>query len=813
MRTYLLTIICLLGCSISSFAQHSISGTISDNDGQPIPGAIINVQGTYLATTANAQGKYLLKSLAAKELLIEVSMLGYVSTSKRITPTASLTLDFTLQRKVFVADEVVISATRAGDKSAMAFSTLSKKEIAEQNLGQDMPMLLNNQPSVVVNSDAGTGIGYTGIRVRGSDPTRTNVTVNGIPMNDAESHGLFWVNMPDFASSVNSVQLQRGVGTSTNGAGAFGATLNMQTNEFKGSPYASLTSSAGSFNTLRNTVEAGTGLINGFTFDLRLSKINSDGYIDRAASDLKSYFLTAAWYKGKTSLRANVFSGMEKTYQAWYGVPQDSMASNPTYNPAGSYIGADGKETFYANQTDNYQQDHYQFFFNHQASKKLLLNAALHYTRGRGYYEEFKENQAFADYGVNDLFIGQRQIVFENDTFYVPVDTISSTNLIRRRWLDNHFYGTVFSATFTPSNRLRMIFGGGWNQYNGTHYGEVIWATYADAFPINYHYYQDTARKTDFNLYTKANYEINTHFDVFVDLQYRTVNYSFLGFNSNLVSVQQDVQLNFFNPKAGLTWDINNKHRVFSSFSVGNREPVRDDYTNSSTNSRPLPEHLYDYELGYRFKSKKFQAGLTAYYMQYKNQLVLTGAVNDVGAYNRINIPESYRAGVELEAGWQITRKINWQANLAFSQNKIAKFTEYIDNYDTWLQDSVQYTNTDISFSPSVVGSSILSYEPFQKLRISLISKYVGKQYLDNTQSDLRKLDAFTTQSIRLNWNPEFIKAPGLEMAVSVNNLFGVKYAPNGYTYSGLSGGQRYDYNYYYPQAGRNFLLMLKLKF
>ena len=813
MRVLFISLISLLSLSLSSLAQNSITGTISDNNGQPIPGAIISISGTYLATSSNAQGKYNLQALKSEEVLVEVSMLGYVSTSKRITPTAKSTADFTLQRKVFLADEVVISATRAGDKSAMTFSSLSKKEIAEQNLGQDMPMLLNSQPSVVVNSDAGTGIGYTGIRVRGSDPTRTNVTVNGIPMNDAESHGLFWVNMPDFASSVSSVQLQRGVGTSTNGAGAFGATLNMQTNEFKGSPYASLTSSAGSFNTLRNTLEAGTGIINGFTFDLRLSKINSDGYIDRAASDLKSYYLSAAWYKGKTSLRANVFSGMEKTYQAWYGVPQDSLLSNRTYNPAGSYLGTDGKEAFYSNQTDNYQQDHYQFFFNHQASKNVLLNAAVHYTRGRGYYEEYKEDQSFSDYGVGDQYFGLIQQIQGSDTLLVPADTISSTNLIRRRWLDNHFYGTVFSATFTPNNRLRAIFGGGWNQYNGTHYGEVIWATYANAFPINYHYYQDTARKTDFNIYAKANYEISTQLGIFLDLQYRTVNYSFLGYNSFLMPVQQDVMLRFFNPKGGITVDFNNQNRLFASVSVGNREPVRDDYTNSSAKSRPLPESLTDFELGYRFKGKKLQAGLTGYYMNYINQLVLTGAVNDVGAYNRINTPESFRAGIELEAGWQILRKLNWQANLAISQNKIRSFTEFVDNYDTGLQDSILYSNTDISFSPSTVASSTLSYEPFRKLKIALISKYVGKQYLDNTQSDLRKLDAFTTQSIRINWTPELIKAPGLELAFQINNLLDVKYNPNGYTYSGFSGNVRYDYNYYFPQAGRNVMAMIKLKF
>jgi iron complex outermembrane receptor protein len=803
----------MLGFVFQVNAQSLIQGQINDSNGSPVSGAIVSVSGTFIATSTDAKGNYKLKISSQAELVVEASMLGFITSNKRITPSKETKLDFILQPKVFIADEVVISATRAGDKSAMAFSTLSKKEIADQNFGQDMPMLLNNQPSVVVNSDAGTGIGYTGIRVRGSDPTRTNVTVNGIPMNDAESHGLFWVNMPDFASSVSSIQLQRGVGTSTNGAGAFGATLNMQTNEFKGTPYANYTAGGGSFNTFRNTFEVGTGLINGFTFDLRLSKLNSDGFIDRSTSDLKSFFLTAAWYKGKSTFRANVFSGKEKTGQAWYGVPQDSLELNPTYNPAGSYYNNEGKEVFYDNQTDNYQQDHYQFFFNHQAGKNLLLNAALHYTKGSGYYEEYMQDQSIGLYGLDNLFLGEMPIVIGSDTVLVPADTISNTSLVRRRWLDNRFYGTVFSATFSPSNRVNLVFGGGWNRYEGEHFGEVTWAEYAAAFPINYRYYQNTASKTDLNLYTKANIEIISGLDFFADFQYRTIQYSFLGYNEFFNNVQQEVSLNFINPKLGLTWDLNSKNRLFSSYSIGNREPVRDDYTNSSALSRPLPENLQDLELGYRFKGRSFLFGLTGYYMQYKNQLVLTGALNDVGAATRINIPESYRAGIELEASWTLSKKISWQGNIALSRNKIKNFTEYIFIDDTFEQQIFNYSNTDISFSPNSVASSTLTFEPIQKLRFSLISKYVGKQFLDNTQSDLRKLDAFTTQAIRINWNPEFFKAPGIEFALSVNNILDAKYSPNGATYPAIYGGQRYDFNYYFTQAGRNILLLMKLKF
>jgi iron complex outermembrane receptor protein len=813
MRIAFFSFALMLGCFFQVKSQSFIQGQIKDPNGSPIVGAIVHVNGTFLASSTDAKGNYRLKISSKAELVLEASMLGFITSSKRITPSKETKLDFILQPRVFIADEVVISATRAGDKSAMAYSTLSEKDIADQNFGQDMPMLLNNQPSVVVNSDAGTGIGYTGIRVRGSDPTRTNVTVNGIPMNDAESHGLFWVNMPDFASSVSSIQLQRGVGTSTNGAGAFGATLNLQTNEFKGTPYASITSGGGSFNTFRNTLEFGTGLINGFTFDLRLSKLNSDGFIDRSSSDLKSFFLTAAWYKGKSTFRANVFSGKERTGQAWYGVPQDSLETNPTYNPAGSYYNNEGKEVFYDNQTDNYQQDHYQFFFNHQAGKNLLLNAALHYTKGSGYYEEYMQDQSIGLYGLDNLFLGEMPVVIGSDTVLVPADTISNTSLVRRRWLDNRFYGTVFSATFSPSKRVNLVFGGGWNRYEGEHFGEINWAEYAAAFPINYRYYQNTASKTDLNLYTKANIEIISGLDFFADFQYRTIQYSFLGYNEFFNNVQQEVTLNFINPKLGLTWDLNSKNRLFSSYSIGNREPVRDDYTNSSALSRPLPENLQDLELGYRFKGKSFLFGLTGYYMHYKNQLVLTGALNDVGAATRINIPESYRAGIELEASWTLSKKISWQGNIALSRNKIKNFTEYIFIDDTFEQQIFNYSNTDISFSPNSVASSTLTFEPIQKLRFSLISKYVGKQFLDNTQSDLRKLDAFTTQAIRINWNPEFFKAPGIEFALSVNNILDAKYSPNGATYPAIYGGQRYDFNYYFTQAGRNILLLMKLKF
>lgn len=809
MRTLLLLTGLLMATALT--AQHTLRGSIRDENNQPVAGAAVSIEGTFNQTISDVNGEFFFREIKPAVVTVIVQMLGYqryrASVSLLEPPSKGLVIF--LQPRTFLTDEVVISATRADDKSAMAFTTMQLEEIRSRNFGQDLPFLLNNQPGVVVNSDAGAGVGYTGIRVRGSDPTRINVTVNGIPMNDAESHGLFWVNMPDFASSVSSIQLQRGAGTSTNGAGAFGATLNMQTNTFRGTPYAAYTGSAGSFNTLRNTFEAGTGLVNGFTFDVRLSKITSDGFIERAASDLKSFFVSGAWYGKKTTLRANVFSGRETTYQAWYGVPQDSLSTNPRYNPAGLYFSPDGKEQFYDNETDNYQQDHYQFFATHQASRKLQLHAALHYTRGRGYFEQYRQQDDLASYGVGPYTVGSISL---NDSTTVPADTITQSDLIRRRWLDNHFYGVVYSATWTPTSRWRVILGGGANRYEGAHFGEVIWAQFGGALPLNWRYYDNDAVKTDVNVYLKANYDLTSRLSLFADLQQRWINYSFLGFNNLLESVQQDVALSFFNPKAGLTWNISDKHRVFASWSVAQREPVRDDFTQSSVESRPRPERMNDFELGYRYQGGRWKWGATAYYMAYKDALVLTGAVNDVGAYNRVNIPESYRAGLELEMEWNVAKTFDVAANLALSDNRVVAFTEFVDDYDNGGQVQFNYTNTPIAFSPAAVGAGSFTWKPSSWLSLQWMHKYVGEQYLDNTGSEERKLDAFYVSDMRLSTDFDLRNRRRMQLSFLVANVFDALYAPNGYTFSGLSGGQRLNFNYLYPQAGRNFMVMLRFE-
>ena len=606
-------------------AQFSVSGKITDRHTQlALTGA--NISTGNRSTTTNARGEFSIDNLPGGTYTFKISYVGYTPQTRVLVIREDQTLNITLARSSVITDEVIVKATRASENSATTYKNLSRGEIAKNNQGQDLPYLLNQTPSVVVSSDAGAGIGYTGIRIRGSDATRINVTLNGIPLNDAESQGSFFVNIPDFASSVDNIQVQRGVGTSTNGAGAFGGSLNIQTTTRQDSAYAELNNTYGSFDTWKHTINVGTGLINNrFTFDGRLSKISSDGYIDRASSDLKSYFLTGAFYGKKDLLRVNVFSGKERTYQAWNGVPESMLNVNRRYN---SFT--------YEDQTDNYQQDHYQLLYTHSFSDKFSFNTALHYTYGRGYYEEFQEDDDLEGYSIDP---------------YVVADSIFTTSdLIRRRWLDNDFYGFTYSLNYKPAEQLDFTLGGAYNEYDGSHFGEVVWAEvpYTNVGETNSskkRYYSDDAFKTDFNTYLRANYQLN-NFNFFADLQYRRIGYSFLGFDRNLRNVQQKADLNFFNPKFGLTYSINNNSSIYASFAVANKEPNRDDYTESSPESRPEPENLKNIEAGYRIRGEKYQAGVNIYGMFYNDQLILTGQINDVGGYTRRNVPDSYRMGI-----------------------------------------------------------------------------------------------------------------------------------------------------------------------
>lgn len=789
-----LMLLLLLCCGSVLYAQRSITGVVTDkSNGQPLAGVSVVIQGnTTNGVQTDAKGRYQLPLPSKGSIRLQASYLGFrtFTTTLSAGETAG-ELNIQLEETGLFVQPVEISSLRAGKNAPFTRSTLDAEDIKKQNLGQDLPILLNQLPGVVTNSDAGNGIGYTGLRVRGSDITRINVTVNGIPINDAESQGTFFVNMPDFSSSVSSIQLQRGVGTSTNGAGAFGATLNLSTNEFRDKAYGEINNSYGSFNSWKNTVKAGTGLIKDhFTLDARLSRISSDGYIDRASSDLRSFYTSAAYISKKTAIRLNVFSGKEKTYQAWNGVPEALLKTDRTYNSAGT----EKPGTPYDNETDNYQQDHYQLFLNQEINSGLNFNVAVHYTRGRGYYEQYKAQQPFANYGLASPVINGR-----------PVDT---TDLVRQLWLDNHFYGAIFSVNSTHK-KLNWSLGGGWNRYDGNHYGKIIWAQYD--IEKDRKYYDLDAFKTDLNVYWKGELTLTEALHLFADLQYRSVRYNIDGFRNNPTLMQHNTY-NFFNPKAGIYYYLDERSQLYASFAIGNKEPNRDDFE-AGLEQTPKHETLRNIEAGYVLRNNRITLQANVYYMDYKNQLVQTGKLNDVGAYTRTNIPKSYRAGVELQGSARLNNMFSLAVNAAFSQNKVKNYTAFIDNYDAGKQDTIAYGNKDIAFSPNVVAGYTLTIQPVKNLRVDLLGKYVGRQYLDNTGSKERSLNGYYTSDVRLAYAvpQNLFKELGLQFMV--NNVFNKKYEPNGATYTWIADGKVVSDNYYYPMAGTNFMVGLNVAF
>ncbi|MGZ3844545.1 MAG: TonB-dependent receptor [Flavisolibacter sp.] len=681
---------------------------------------------------------------------------------------------------------VEVRAVTASATAPFAKTNLDKKDIGKMNLGQDLPFLLNQTPSVVVNSDAGNGVGYTGIRIRGTDATRINVTLNGIPYNDAESQGTYFVDLPDFASSVNRIQVQRGVGTSTNGAGAFGATINFSTNEVNKKAYAEINNSYGSFNTWKNTIKAGTGLLgNHFTFDARASRVSSDGYIDRASTNLKSVYMSAAYLSEKNDLRLNIFSGKEKTYQAWYGVSESDLKSHRTIN----YAGTEKPGEPYDNETDNYKQDHYQLFYTHRFNPGLSFNVAGFLTNGKGYYEEYRAGQNYADYGVSYPVVAG--------------DTVFTTDLVRQLWLKNHFYGSIFSLQHQTS-KSNLTFGGAITKYDGEHFGEVTWSEHPWNGPKRW--YDLNAFKKDFNLYGKWQHDLSKVLQAFADVQYRGVKYDLLGFEHNpdlLIYKKYD----FFNPKGGLTYH-KNSWLAYASYSIAHKEPNRDDFE-AGKNQLPRAESLQDWEVGLERKTGTLFLSANLYYMNYKDQLVLTGKINDVGSYTRTNIPKSYRTGIELQASGNVCSWMKAGANLTLSKNRIKGFTEYIDVYDAnsnWIgQNTNFYKESDISFSPNVIAGATITVLPIKQLSIDLLSKYVSKQYLDNTSNDNRKLNPYFTEDVRAiySFKKEWLK--NVDLIFQVNNVFDKKYEPNGYTFSYYTVSDLTTENYYFPMAGTNF--------
>jgi len=690
-------------------------------------------------------------------------------------------------------DELIIQSIRAKDNTPMTFSKITKKDLESRNLGQDIPALLNFMPSVVSTSDAGNGVGYSGIRVRGSDATRINVTINGIPYNDAESHGTFWVNMPDFVSSVENMQLQRGVGASTNGAGAFGGSLNMLTDGYAYNAGGEIANSFGSFNTRKHTVKFTTGLIdNRFELTGRLSDMRSDGYIDRASSRLQSYFLQGTYVEGNTLIKLLTFGGNEKTYQAWNGVEDSDIEKyGRRFNTSGMYFDADGNMHFYDNETDNYKQNHYQLHWHQKWSDNWQSSLAFHYTDGLGYYENYKAGEDITEYGFEPIMVNG--------------ELIEESDIIRRKYLENDFYGLTFSVNYNKDNFDLMI-GGAANQYKGDHYGDILWTSEPLDYQYKQYYYFDNSTKNDANVFAKATYTIDDSWILYGDLQLRNVTYEANGQDTGLV----DDKFNFFNPKAGVTYLLNDENNFYLSYARANREPNRNDYENGN----PKPETLDDFELGWKLNKTNFQLNINGYYMHYTNQLVLTGALNDVGAAVRENSGKSYRAGIEIDAKYRFHEKWLWQPNLTFSQNKNV---DYRAEFDGEIR---HFGNTSISFSPDIIAGNAITFLPIDDLSLTLLTKYVGEQYMGNTDREKSKLKAYTTTdfvaSYRLPLKKWFKEA---RIDLMVNNIFDTEYISNGFYYTfdddWSNPGQiaTQEGAGYYPQAMMNFLVGLTLKF
>lgn len=733
--------------------------------------------------------------------------------------------------KVVNLQEVQVVSTRATAKTPVAFTNVKKEQISKQNFGQDIPFLLSTTPSVLTTSDAGAGVGYTTIRVRGTDATRINVTANGIPMNDSESHAIFWVNTPDFASSLEDIQIQRGAGTSTNGSGAFGASINMRTQSISSKPYAEVSGSYGSFNTHKETVKVGTGLLNKYwAFDARLSNIQSDGYRDRASSDLKSYFVQGGYFGENTTIKFITFGGKEKTYHAWDGISKEQLENDRTYNPNGVILddnkGKGNPIGFYDDQMDNYRQTHYQLLLNHIFSPAWNLNIAFHYTNGFGYYQEYKNGRSLEEYGLKP--------------FYLPGNSEpqKKTNLVRQKLVDSNFGGGIFSLNY-QNEKLNASFGGGLNRYSNDHYGKVIWVkNYTEQLDPEHEYYRNTGGKTDGNIYLKANYQLIGGLSAYADLQYRYIHYTIDGDNDKwdftatperLQRLDVKENFSFFNPKAGLFWQINPNHSAYASFSVAQKEPTRNNYTDGMFDKYPKAEKLLDYELGYTYRNEWVTAGVNLYYMDYTDQLVLNGKTNDIGEAMAENVKDSYRMGIELAFGAKFNDWLRWDINGTWSKNRIKDYTGYV--YDEslvngeivdnlWTQTAIKRGNSPISFSPSFIGNSLITLGS-NGLEISLQSQYVSRQYLDNFGTKENSLDAYFVSHLSASYSFKTRYIKGITIGATVYNLFNTKYETNGYSQSVAlyeNGDKTKPYvtrhdPRFYPMAGTNILAHITFRF
>lgn len=801
--------------ALLAFAQVSLTGVVKDEKGEALSGANVLLKNTFNGTTSGSKGEYKFSNLRKGKYNLVVTFIGYNNFMKDLDLNGSDNLEIVLKPSRVLTEEVLVSATRAGQKSPVAYTTIGKENLKNSNLGQDIPYLMNYTPSFVATSDAGNGVGYTNFRIRGTDLNRINVTINGIPMSEAESHSTYFVDIPDLAASTENIQIQRGVGNSTNGAGAFGATIDLQTSQLNPVANASYSSSVGSFSTFRNNLTAGTGLLDGkFAIDASLSKITSSGYIDRGASDLKSFFISGGYFTVNTILKVTLFSGFEETYQAWNGVPSvrlnNDLAGMMKYEADGLYTPEQTQNMInsnnrtynlytYKNQVDHYQQDHYQLHFSHKFNPFFNINAAAFYTYGRGYYEQYETNQKFADYQIAAPVINGI--------------TVKTTDLIRRKWLDNDFYGFVFSLNYKKGNNSLSL-GGGANVYDGRHFGKVIWENITGDAAYDHEWYRGTGLKKDDNIYARYNYQLSEKLNASADLQYRYINYEIGGLDDNLRNIEQHHEFNFFNPKFGLFYTPRANQEAHLSYGRANREPNRDNFVDADpTGKQPTFETLDDFEVGYTFKSSNMMLGTNIYYMHYNNQLILTGQINNVGSPVMTNVDLSDRAGIELMAGVKFLKNFNWNVNATFSRNKISDFTEYVEDWDNGGLQANIIGKTDLAFAPNLTANSILAYKPCNDFEISFLSNYVGSQYIDNTANNDRKLDAYLVNNLKFDYTLRQKLFKEVKLNLLINNIFNEQYESNAWVYSYFYEAKRNKMDGYFPQAGTNFLFSLSVGF
>jgi len=793
----------------AAFGQYTLTGHVENANGEPLIQASVFLMGTPYAAITDEKGNYTIEEVPDGEYLLKASYVGYKTSAEEIDLVGDMVIDINLGESLLSLEGVQINSTRVKEDAAFAYQNIEIEELEDDNLGQDAPFMLRWTPSAVVTSDAGAGIGYTGIRIRGTDQTRINVTVNGVPINDSESHNVFWVNMPDLMSSVDNIQIQRGVGTSTNGAAAFGGTISLNTNKLYQNPYLNANTSVGSFNSRRLSVKLGTGLLNDkYSIDGRYSVIRSDGYIDRASSDLNSWYFSAARLGEKSSLRFVAFSGNERTYQAWNGAPESRVSGNPvelqnyynrnsfSFTPADSVnlFQSDRRYNFYTyeNQVDDYQQDHYQLHYSLFPSKKFRIKTSVYYTRGLGFFEEFLANESYEIYSLPE----------EVDASGNP---ITQGDLVRRRWLDNDFYGTLINAVYTPNDNLNFEFGGAVSRYVGDHYGNVVSAEGISNINISRLYYEGLGDKTDANAYAKVNYRIGK-LNIFGDIQWRGLDYEITGEDDDLTPLDIDINYSFFNPKLGLTYIFAENHNVYASFAVANKEPVRGDIIANIPNV-PLHETLYDFEAGYRLENKQYSFEWNNYVMLYDNQLVLTGDVNNSGAFIRENVGQSYRIGMEFSFSTALTERLFWNINSTISSNRVLDYVEEFENF------TIEHGDTDISFSPSLIAANTFMYRLDQGVEFELSTKFVGKQFLDNTSNEDRSLPAYSFSNLRIgyDWDPNFLGK--VKLNAVIYNMFDARFSANGYTFSYAVGEEIITENFLYPQAGIHFMLGANVEF